>query len=182
MYANRKYSQNCFDCFVNYYPDDPRSEKGSRLKRRETVVREAIDGAFKDFIHDKSFFTSGCCDHRRRIDHRIPINGTLLAIETDENAHVGYDKDDENIRYDDLVVAFGTKFVFIRFNCDTNREEHGAKTSLEHKIRALLECIATQIARIEKNENTELCDVVKLFYCAACSKNGSDICKCRQLV
>jgi len=146
------------------------------------VVREAIDTAFKGFIHDKTFYTGGCCEHRRRIDHRIPINGTMLAIETDERAHVRYDKYDEIVRYDDLVVAIGTKFVFIRFNCDTNREELGAKTSLEHKIHALLECIATQIARIRKDENVELCDIVKLFYCALCSKNGSDICQCPQLV
>jgi len=145
-------------------------------------VREAIDRVFKDFIHDKAFYTGGCCEHRRRIDHRMPINGTMLAIETDENAHVGYDKNDENVRYDDLLVAIGTKFVFIRFNCDTNREEYGAKTSLEHKIQGLLECIRIQIERIRKNENTELCDIVKLFYCALCSKNGSDICQCPQLV
>jgi len=180
--ANRKYDKHCVDCFVNFYPDDPRSDNNSRLKRRETVVREAIDGAFKGFIHDKAFYTGGCCEHRRRIDHRIPINGTLLAIETDENAHVSKKKYDEIIRYDDLFMAIGTKFVFIRFNCDTNREEYGAKTSLEHKIQSLLECIATQIARIEKNANTELCDIVKLFYCALCSKNGNDICKCPKLV
>jgi len=166
------------DCFVNYYPDDPQSDKRSRFQRRETVVREAIDDVFKGFVHDKAFYTGGCCEHRRRIDHRIPINGTVLAIETDENAHVGYDKEDENIRYDDLFVVFGTKCIFIRFNCDTIREEHGAKTSLEHKIQALLLCIGTQITRIRKNENTKLCDIMKLFYCAKCSKNGSDICLC----
>ena len=144
-------------------------------------MREAIDAAFKVFIHDKSFYTSGCCDHRLRINHHIAINGTLLAIETDESAHVGYDKKDKIVGYDDLFMAIGTKFVFIRFNCDTNRQEHGAKTSLEHKSHALLERIATQIARIEKNKNTELCDIMKLFYCALCSKNGSDICQCPQL-
>ena len=102
----------------------------------------------------------------------------MLAIETDERAHVGYDKDDEIVRYDDLVVAIGTKFVFIRFNCDTNREGHGAKTSLEHKIQALLGCITAQIARIRKDENTDICEIVKLFFCAVCSKNGSDVCLC----
>jgi len=148
------------------------------LKRRETVVRESIDGEFKGFIHDKAFFTGGCCAHRRRIDHRIHINDTVLAIETDENAHVSYNKNDEIIRYDDLFVALGTKFIFIRFNPDTNREELGAKTTLEHKIQGLLLCIGRQIKRIRKNENTALCDIVKLFYCGLCSKNGSDICLC----
>jgi len=173
-----KYDKHCVDCFVNYYPDDPRSDKKIKLKRRETIVREAIDSVFEGFIHDKAFSTGGCCPHRREIDHRITINGTVLAIETDEKAHISKDKQDEINRYDDLFVAFGAKFVFIRFNCDTNREEHGAKTSLEHKIQALLSCIGTQITRIRKNENTELCDIVKLFYCKSCSKNGSDICLC----
>jgi len=172
-YGNRKYDKHCADCFFNCYPDDPRSHKNSVLKRRETVVRQAIDAAFKGFIHDKSFYTGGCCQHRRRIDHRIPINGTMLAIETDERAHVGYDEYDEIVRYDDLVVAIGTKFVFIRFNCDTNREELGAKTFLEHKIHALLECIATQIARIRKDENVELCDIVKLFIVPCAQKTAA---------
>jgi len=55
---------------------------------------------------------------------------------------------------------------------------HGAKTSLDHRIQALLECIGTQITRIRNNENTELCDIVKLFYCKKCSNNGGDICLC----
>jgi len=175
---NPKYDKHCLDCFVNFYPGDPRSDRNSKLKRRETIVREAIDSVFEGFIHDKAFSTGGCCPHRREIDHRILINGTVLAVETDEKAHVSRDKQDEINRYDDLVVAFGTKFIFIRFNCDTTREERGVKTSLEHKIEGLLSCIRTQITRIRKNENTELCDIVKLFYCKKCSKQGSDICVC----
>jgi len=75
-------------------------------------------------------------------------------------------------------VALGTKFVFIRFNPDDNREERGAKTTLEHKIEALLLCIGTHIDRISRYENTELCDIVKLFYCRTCIKMGSDVCLC----
>ena len=178
VYANPKYDKHCVDCFVNLYPDDPRSNKSSRLKRCETIVREAIDNVFKGFIHDKAFSTGGCCPHRREIDHRILINGTVLAVETDENAHVSYNKQNEINRYDDLFMAISTKFVFIRFNCDTTREDYGAKTSLDHKIQALLSCIGTQITRIRNNENTELCEIVKLFYCKKCSNNGSDICLC----
>jgi len=163
---------------VNYYPSDPRSDKKSRLKRRETVVREAIDDMFDGFIHDKAFSTGSCCPHSREIDHRITINGTVLAVETDEKAHVSYNKVDEINRYDGLFVAYSAKFIFIRFNCDTTREQLGAKTSLDHKIQGLLSCIGTQIARIRNNENTELCEIVKLFYCKKCSNNGSDTCLC----
>ena len=49
--------------------------------------------------------------------------------------------EDEEIRYHDVFMPQGTKFVFIRFNCDTNREVHGAKTSLDHKLDVLMECI-----------------------------------------
>jgi len=166
------------DCFVNKHPGDPRSDRNSKLKRRETVVREAIDDMFEGFIHNREFSTGSCCRHSREIDHRITINGTVLAVETDENAHVSKDKQDEINRYDDLFVAYSAKFVFIRFNCDTNREQYGAKTSLDHKIQALLSCIGTQITRIRNNENTELCEIVKLFYCKKCSNNGSDTCLC----
>jgi len=175
---NPKYDKHCIDCFVNKHPGDPRSDKKSRLKRRETVVREAIDDMFEGFIHNRAFSTGSCCPHSREIDHRITINGTVLAVETDEKAHVGYNKQNEINRYDDLFMAISAKFIFIRFNCDTTREQHGAKTSLDHKIQALLSCIGTQIARIRNNENTELCEIVKLFYCKSCSKNGSDICLC----
>jgi len=175
---NPRYDKHCVDCFVNCYPEDPRSDRNSRLKRRETVVREAIDGVFEGFIHDRAYYTGGCCAHRRRVDHRLHINNTVLAIETDENAHVSYNNDDENIRYDDLVMATGHNFVFIRFNPDTNREELKAHTSLDHKIQRLLLCIGNQIEKIRKSNNTDLCEIVKLFYCKACSKKGSDICLC----
>jgi len=53
-------------------------------------------------------------------------------------------------------------------SCDTTREEHGVKFSLEHKISR----IGTQITRIRKDENIELCDIVKLFYCAKLKKQN----------
>jgi len=92
------------------------------------------------------------------------VQGTMLAIETDENAHVGYDKEDEVVRYDDLFMAYSCKFVFIRFNCDANREKGEAKTSFERKLEVLMECIGAQMCRIEAGENTELVEISKLFY------------------
>jgi len=99
-------------------------------------------------------------------------------VETDEDAHISKNKQDEIDRYDDLVMAIGHKMVFIRFNPDTNREDLKAHTSLDHKIEALLSCIGKQIERIHSNKNTELCEIVWLFHCKACSRGGSDICLC----
>ena len=61
-------------------------------------------------------------------------------------------------------MAYSYKFVFIRFNCDENREKGEAKTSFEHKLEVLMECIGEQMCRIEAGENTELVEISKLFY------------------
>ena len=86
------------------------------------------------------------------------INGTCLCIETDENKHTGYDARDEVIRYDDLYMAHSGKWVFIRFNPD------GKGVDMEDKLVRLIEEIQFQIERIERDENAELLEVVKLFY------------------
>ena len=50
------------------------------------------------------------------------------------------------------------KFIFIRFNPD------GKGVDMEDKLDRLVEEIYTQIQRIENEENTELVEIVKLFY------------------
>jgi hypothetical protein len=95
---------------------------------------------------------------RRRIDHRKLIGATLLCIETDEFAHKSYDAKDEEIRYDDLYMVYSGKWIFIRFNPD------GKGVDMVDKLSRLLEEIETQCMRIEKEENTELLEIIKLFY------------------
>jgi hypothetical protein len=103
--------------------------------------------------------TSHCeCTMRRRIYHRKLINGTLLCVETDEHAHKGYDNDDEANRYHDIMMIHGGKSVFIRFNIDCKG------LSLETKLNGLIGEMRAQIGRIERGENTELLEVVHLFY------------------
>lgn len=82
----------------------------------------------------------------------------MLAIETDEDAHRGYDAQDEVQRYDDLFMIFPGKWIFIRFNPD----EKG--TDIDDKIETLMLTIEGQIDRIESEENTELVEIVYLFY------------------
>ena len=95
---------------------------------------------------------------KRRIDHRKLIGATLLCVETDEFAHRGYDEKDEEIRYDDLYMAHSGKWVFIRFNPD------GKGVDMVDKLSRLIEEIHTQIERIENEENTDLVEIIKLFY------------------
>ena len=156
--GSKDYDGYCATCFKQVFPDDKRS-KVVYTHTKEIRVRNAINERYAGFIHDKPLYTGQCdCTMRRRIDHRKLIGATLLCVETDEFAHKGYDPKDEEIRYDDLYMIHSGKWVFIRFNPD------GKGVDMEDKLIRLLEEIDVQINRIENDENTELLEVIKLFY------------------
>ena len=153
-----KYDGYCATCFKHLFPADPRS-KVVYIHTKEMRVRNTINEHFEGFIHDKPLYTGECdCTHRRRIDHRKLIGNTLLAVETDEFAHSRYDAKDEEIRYDDLFMIHSGKWIFIRFNPD------GKGVSMTDKLTKLVETMKGQIRRIEHEENTELVEIIKLFY------------------
>ena len=156
--GSKAYDGYCVTCFKRLFPHDERS-KIVHEHSKEIRVRNQINEKFEGFIHDKPLYTGQCdCTMRRRIDHRKLIGATLLCIETDEFAHAGYDPKDEEIRYDDLYMVHSGKWVFIRFNPD------GKGVDMIDKLERLIEEIHTQIERIENEENTELLEVIKLFY------------------
>ena len=162
-----KYDGYCATCFKRIFPDDPRSTVIYE-HTKEILVRNAITEAsqtnelLQGFVHDRPLYTGNCdCTHRRRIDHRKIIGNTILAVETDEHAHQGYDEKDDQIRYDDLYMIHSGKWVYIRFNPDKTRTQ---KTDIEDRINTLLEVIETQIQRILSEENHELVEIFKLFY------------------
>jgi len=154
----KKYDNYCATCFKRIFPNDPRS-KVIYEHTKEIRVRNFINKHFDGFIHDKPIYTNNCdCTSRRRIDHRKIINGTMLAIETDEFAHKKYDQIDEEIRYDDLFMNHSGKYIYIRFNPD------GGNIDIHDKLKVLRDCIDTQIRRIENDENKDLVEIIKLFY------------------
>ena len=156
--SSNKYDGYCATCFKRIFPNDERS-KVIYAHTKEIRVRNTINEMFDGFIHDKPLYTGNCdCTHRRRIDHRKLIGNTILAIETDENAHNNYDDKDEEIRYDDLFMIHSGKWIFIRFNPD------GKNIDMEDKLNKLIETIQEQIDRIENEENNELIEIIKLFY------------------
>jgi len=159
--GSKKYDGYCATCFKRVFPKDPRSEKIYE-QSKEIKVRNAINKHFPDFIHDRPITTSNCeCVHRRRVDHRRLIGNTILAIETDEFGHRSYDPHDEEIRYDDLYMIHSGKWIFIRFNPDSNREKK--KTTLESKLTALIAEIEAQIGRINRCENADPIEIVKMY-------------------
>ena len=133
--ANKKYKNYCAKCFSNLYPDDPLS-LNIRTKSFENKVRDFININYQDFQHNKLLNIGGCdCSHRRFIDHHIIINGCLLAIETDENQHKGYDIDNENNRSNDIMMAYTSPHYFIRFSPNGNYIKDGKKSNPQFKTR-----------------------------------------------
>jgi hypothetical protein len=83
----------------------------------------------------------------------------ILAVETDEFGHRGYDQKDEEIRYDDLFMIHSGKWIFIRFNPDDNI----SKVDIDDKLDKLIETMNECIDRIEREENVELVEIIKLY-------------------
>jgi len=164
--GNKKYKGYCTSCFQHLFPLDPLTFQ-IRCKTKELAVRDFINANFQGFQHDKPMFTAHCdCSIRRRIDHRKLIGNTILVIETDENQHKGYDKMDEEIRYDDLFNAFSGKWIYIRYNPDKYWDKSGKRrnpTTATRLAKLKLE-IEKQIKRIENEENTELLERVYMYY------------------
>lgn len=164
--GNPKYRGYCAFCFGNMFPTDPLTFK-IRTKTKENTVRDFINTKFEGFVHDKPLYTAHCdCTVRRRVDHRRLIGNTMLAIETDENAHKSYDKMDEETRYHDLMMGFTGKWIYIRFNPDKYKTKSGKTLNppLLTRLEKLGTVIENQINKIRKGENTELVERYYLFY------------------
>jgi len=159
--GSKKYDGYCATCFKRIFPEDPRSTIIYEHSK-EIQVRNAIAKHFTGFIHDIPLYTGGCdCTHRRRIDHRTLIGNTILAVETDEFAHSGYDEKDEEIRYDDVYMIHSGKWIWIRFNPDKTRS---CTIDIEDRLITLIYEIEKQIQRIEVEDNKDLVEIIKLFY------------------
>ena len=164
--GSKKYNDYCAECFRRNFPTHPLTFQ-IRSKTKEIAVRDYINANFEGFQHDKIMTTSHCdCSIKRRIDHRYLINNTLLVVETDENQHNSYDKMDEEIRYDDLYMAFSGKWIYIRFNPDKYISNKGIRKNptIASRLPILKEEIERQISRIKNNENTELLERIYMYY------------------
>ena len=164
--GNPKYKDYCTSCYRINFPLDPLTIN-IRAKTKEIAVRDFINSKFEGFQHDQPLWTGACdCSIRRRLDHRKLIGNTLLVIETDERQHISYNSNDEDIRYDDLYMAFSGKWIYIRFNPDsfTNNEGVRKNPKITDRFNTLEKEINKQIKRIEKEKNKELLEIIYLYY------------------
>lgn len=166
--GKKKYDYYCTLCFQQNFPEDPRSNQ-IRAKTRELAVRDYLAQRYTDpsFIHNKEMWTGQKdCTCRRRLDFRALYGNTLLCIEVDEDQHKYRNKEDEALRYDDLMMLHGGKFVFVRLNPDGYKDSNKQLQNppLETRLETLGLEIDKQIQRIQKCENAELVEVSYLYF------------------
>ena len=159
--------QFCTECFLRSFPDDSRNDK-LKTKSKELRVQKMLQNEFPTytFIHNKPIWTGECeCTHRRRIDFRTLIGNTLLAVEVDEDQHKMYNEK-EDIRYNDLYMVHSGKWIFIRYNPDSYKNEKGklVKPADTYRLGILKDFIQTHIQRIQSEQNKELIEIHKLFF------------------
>ena len=89
-----------------------------------------------------------------------------MVIETDENQHKRYNKQDEKDRYDDLCMVHTGNWIFIRFNPDKYRNTLGKTVNplISTRLVKLKDMINMQIDRINSGENTELVEILYMYY------------------
>lgn len=167
--GNKRYNNYCTTCFAHLFPGDPLTA-GITTKSKEIKVVNYIATRYEGFLHDKPLYidmSGGCCPSKRRIDLRKMIGNTMLCIEIDENQHArkSYKADDE-VRYNDLFMDFSGKYIFIRFNPDSYRDSSGdcKNPDMRTRLRNLIKQLNRQISRIEQGLNTELVDIIKMYY------------------
>ena len=159
-----EYDRMCLRCFCEKFPEH---EKVKNRGRVELCVREFLNSNFADFVHDQPIHTNHCvCSHRRRVDHRRLVGNTLLCIETDENFHKNYAKDDEDARYHDVIMAWGGRLCFVRFNPHKfnldDRKDPGP--ALEERLQRLHAEVTRHVGRLERGENMAYLEVHHLYY------------------
>lgn len=166
--GNINYDNFCTYCFMHLFPADPRT-KNIRSKTKEIQVVNHISLTHGgEWYHDIPLyvnFEDGCCPTRRRIDLRQMIGNTMLCIEIDENQHKYYTKDDDFVRYNEILCDLTCKYIFIRYNPDKYKM-NGKIVDLQFAQRMILldQTIRNKIERINNNENTDLLEIVHLFY------------------
>lgn len=168
MINDDEYDGYCKYCFCYLFPVDSRIKNIKIRSKETTVINHVCNNHKGKYYHDIPMqinFDDGCCVTRRRIDLRQIIGNTILCIEVDENQHKYYPKNDDFERYNQIVLSFTSKYIFIRYNPDKyKRNGIVINTDTTTRLKALSNEINKQIQRINSNENTDLLEIIHMYY------------------
>lgn len=118
------------------------------------------------WIYDKAISNNdGIVKTKKRIDLCLQVDNTILGIEIDQEQHKSYSKEKEMSRYIDIMRATNYNYIFIRYNPD-NYKKDNILMNPDKNIRfaELSSEITKQITRIKNKQNSEIFEVVYLFY------------------
>ncbi len=138
---NPKYDNYCATCFVDLFPNDPRS-KTVNLPTKELQARQYLDAEFPNmFIYGKHVVIADrkkkCTSFNRLIDAQTEFDNCVLIIEIDENQHKYYNLKDEELRIAQIYQDTGKNLIIIRFNPDKyieNGKIKNPKMSIRYKV------------------------------------------------
>lgn len=111
-------------------------------------------------------YDGGCCNSKRRIDLWTLVGNVVMAIEIDENQHKYYKTDYELNRYQDLVMDFCGRFVFLRINPDSYLQK-GVRRNPAFEIR--LPLVEKRIEELlttlgDFNDSDDMVQIHHMFY------------------
>ena len=133
------------------------------------AILQSEAAAGYDWTWDKPMYVTydgGCCNSKRRIDLWTLVGNVVLAIEIDENQHKYYAPDYELNRYQDLVMDFCGRFMFLRINPD-GYVQRGVRRNppfgdrlplVEQKLEALMSTIESFA------EDDDMVQIHHMFY------------------
>ena len=78
--GDKKCNSHCGFCFINLFPNDPKSIKARSSKEAQVVIN--IWNKYPNFICNKQVYVDlegGCCETKNNL--RMLINTTMLCIE-----------------------------------------------------------------------------------------------------
>jgi hypothetical protein len=150
IFVNKKNDGYCLPCYINLFPDKPKSRN---YKTKERQVTDFILQNFNNLtiIIDKKI-QNGCSS--RRPDILIDLGFQILIIEIDENQHINYDCSCENKRIMQLSQDVNHRpIIFIRFNPDDYKDKNNKNITSCFGING-----NSGILTIKKSKQKEWCE------------------------
>ena len=133
QFGSARYDGHCLRCFREKFPEEERVKQRARTER---YVKAFVEVFFPEFVQAQAVETAHReSAHRRTITHYAVVRGTMICVDTDEQAYRRHDPADEVARYNEIVRFWRGRTVFVRLDLDA---EGCALTQQLERLRGAL--------------------------------------------
>ena len=116
QFGSARYDGHCLRCFREKFPEDERVKQRART---EKYMKAFVEVFFPEFVQAQAVETAHReSAHRRTITHYAVVRGTMICVDTDEQAYRRHDPADEVARYNEIVRFWRGRTVFVRLDLD----------------------------------------------------------------